>query len=169
MLPFVKFATEVFEMGQIRAIEFMGTEWINDMSLLGRFYKDNSWSLLVSELPSKLYTHRQKFDNVAADENVFLSPLTFRETHPHSCIAEALPNTIFDSCVLGQFFGGTYGNPWVPHWEESRQLDPRHMKLWWKQIVSTSAVSIRIPFVDNIRILSLHVHSKQLMDFVSYS
>ncbi len=167
VLPFVRFATEVFEMGQTKAVEFLGTEWINDMSLLGRFYKDNTMSFLVSELPSKLYTNRQKFDMVEGDEEVFLSPLAFRERHPHSCIAEALPNTIFDSCVLGQFFGGTYGNPSVPHWEESRQLDPRHMKLWWKNSVTSSAVPIRIPFVDNIRILSLHVHSKQLTDFVS--
>lgn len=167
VMPFVRFATEVFEMGQTKAVEFMGTEWINDMSLLGRFYKDNSMSFHVSELPSKLYANRQKFATVKGDEDVFLSPLTFREMHPHSCIAEALPNTIFDSCVLGQFFGGTYGEPSVPHWEESRQLDPRHMKLWWKQSLTTSAVPIRVPFIDNIRILSLHVHSKQLTDFVS--
>ena len=167
VMPFVRFATEVFEMGQTKAVEFMGTEWINDMSVLGRFYKENSLSFLVSELPSKLYANRQKFEMVEGDENVFLSPLTFREAHPHSCIAEALPNTIFDSCVLGQFFGGTYGNPSVPHWEDNRQLDPRHMKLWWKQSLTISAVPIRVPFVDNIRILSLHVHSKQLGDFVS--
>ena len=167
IMPFVRFATEVFEMGQNKAVDFLGTEWINDMSLLGKFYKQNSMSFLVSELPSRLYASRQKFDMVKGDEDVFLSPLTFRETHPHSCIAEALPNTIFDSCVLGQFFGGTYGNPSFAHWEESRQLDPRHMKLWWKQSVTSCAIPIRVPFVDNIRILSLHVHSKQLTDFVS--
>lgn len=166
LLPFVEFATNVFMMGRDKAIEYLGTEWINDMTLLGMFYKENSLSNNVSELPSRVYTSRHQYSSEESSEEYFLRPVAFQEGQPFSCIAEAIPDSIFDSCVIGQYFGGTYHKPGEAFWQEDRQLDPRGKTLWWRQ-VSLYGTEVRIPFIDNMRIHNLHVHSKQLPKFMS--
>lgn len=166
LLPFVEFATNVFLMGRDKAVEYLGTEWVNDMSLLGMFYKENTMSRNVTELPSRVYSSRHLYSTNMSSEEYFLRPIAFQEGHLHSCIAEALPDSIFDSCAIGQYFGGTYGNPEEPFWQSDRQLDPRGMTLWWKQVIH-SGIQFRLPYLDNLQIHNLHIHSKQLSRFMS--
>ncbi len=163
--PFIRFAISVFDMQPPKAIEYLGTEWINDMSLLGKFYHENVLSTFVSEIPTKAYEARTRHLNASRD-GYFLEPLPFREGHAHSCIAEALPSTIFDSCVLGQYFGGTYGNPEKQHYQEGRQYDPRGKQLWWRT-AGVETHQVWVPYVDNLRIHNLHIHSKLLQNYTS--
>ena len=163
--PFIKFAIRVFEMQPQQAVEYLETEWVNDMSLVGAFYRENVMSTRISEIPSKVYKNRGREQN-ASRHAQFLEPLPFRENHPYNCIAEALPSTIFDSCVLGQFFGGTFGEPGKQHWQEGRQYDPRGKHLWWRTTQLGNS-QVRLPYLDNLRIHNLHVHSKLLQNFAS--
>ena len=163
--PFIRFVMRVFAMQPSEAVDYLGTEYVNDMSLLGKFYRENTLSKLVAELPSKIYEGRARQLN-GSQEGQFLEPLTFREDHPHSCIAEALPATIFDSCVLGQFYGGAFGQPGNQWWEDRRQFDPRGKQLWWR-VAQVDNREIRLPYVDELRIHNLHVHSKLLQNFAS--
>ena len=165
LVPFIQFTIRVFQMGQQKAVERLGTEFINDMSLLGTFYQEQSGSELVSELPTKIYNFRSHTEDQNVEES-FLWPVKFRENHTHNCIAEALPGAIFDGCVLGQYFGGRFGEPSIPYWHESRQFDPRGQQLWW-QVKSTASFKVRVPYMGNVRILNLHVHSKRLDLFTS--
>ena len=165
LLPFIKFAINVFEMQPQKAVEYLKTDWVNDMSLLGAFFHENVLSMFISEIPTKVYDVRGRDQNASRDEH-FLEPLPFREDHPYNCIAEALPRTIFDSCVLGQFFGGTFGEPGKQFWQEGRQYDPRGKQLWW-HTTQLGNYQIRVPYLDNLRIHNLHVHSKLLQNFTS--
>lgn len=168
LLPFIEFMIKVFAMSPQAAIAYVGSEWLNDMTLLGKFFFDQSSTLSVTELPTKLYQHRNVSSVATAQgNNSFLSPVVYREGHPHSCIAEALPNSIFDSCVLGQYFGGTWAVPGVSHWQDHRQFDPRNQTLWWKETYFNQH-RIRIPFINETRVLSFHVHSKRLEEFASF-
>ena len=166
LLPFVEFATKVFLMGRDKAVEYLGTEWVNDMSLLGMFYKENTMSSNVTELPSRVYSSRHLYSTNVSSEEYYLRPIAFQVGHPHNCIAEALPASIFDSCAIGQYFGGTYDNPGEPFWQEDRQLDPRGMTLWWNRFTH-GGTQIRLPYLDSLRIHNLHIHSKQLSLFMS--
>ena len=163
--PFIKFAIRVFEMQPEKAVEYLETEYVNDMSLLGTFYHEHSLSTLISELPTRAYQARDHAAN-ASREIQFLEPLPFQEDHPYNCIAEALPGTIFDSCVLGQYFGGTFVKPGESFWQEGRQYDPRGKQLWW-HATRLGHHQVWVPYVDNLRIHNLHVHSKQLQNYTS--
>lgn len=163
--PFINFAISVFEMPAEKAVEYLKTEYVNDMSLLGAFYHENMLSMFISEIPTKVYEARGRELDAPRDEH-FLEPLPFRENHTSSCIAEALPSTIFDSCVLGQYFGGTFSEPGKQFWQEGRQYDPRDKQLWW-HTTQLGNHQIRVPYLDNMRIHNLHVHSKMLLNFTS--
>jgi len=144
---FIKWCIRVFQLGRPNAIKFLNTSFINDMTLTARYL----------EL-------RGSTDKQSKLSGVYELPTRFTDELQECCLC-FLDNgpIIFDACVLGQYFGGTYAKPNASHWEPTRLLDPRGETLSWRSLNS----KIRVPFIRNQRIANIHVHSKRLEDFSS--
>lgn len=144
---FAQWCVHVFRMGPDRAVRYLNTQWINDMTLGAQYLRlyASSGEKGVYELPTRFHT---KF------ENCCLCYLSSDYKGP----------IIFDACVLGQYFGGTFARPNVPHWEENRLIDPRGNVLEWRMSLQDK---LKRPFIRGIRIVNIHVHSKQLEKFSS--
>lgn len=146
---FVRWFLNVFKMGPKKAIEFMGTPSINDMTLGARYLRlfaaspQQSLKTGVFELPTSFY-----FD---------IEPCCLCHIHSNNPV-------IFDACVLGQYFGGTHARPDSPHWERNRLVDPRGLLIEWR---NSDEDNLRRPYIKNIQIINLHVHSKKLYKFSS--
>jgi hypothetical protein len=142
---FVRYTIEIFRLGRQNAIDFLNTTWINDMTIAGRYLdlyaatEDQSRLTGVFELPS------QFTDNFCLSRVQAGNPI------------------IFDACVLGQYFGGSYSMPDIPYWEPTRLIDPRGHELIWKKFGHQR----RVPFIFGFQIVNIHVHSKQLERFSS--
>jgi len=142
---FVRFMIEVFRLGRKKAIDFLNTSWINDMTIAGRYLD--------------LYAMN---DSQSRESGIFELPTQFSGDF---CLNKARkePFIIFDACVLGQYYGGRFSVPGIPYWESSRLVDPRGQILDWRRYTG----SFRVPFIRELRIVNLHVHSKVLTSFES--
>jgi hypothetical protein len=144
---FVKWCLSVFRLGRSGAMKFLNTSFINDMTLTARYLELrgslNEQSKLsgVYELPTQFTYELQE------------CCLCFLENEP----------LIFDACVLGQYFGGTYEKPNASHWETNRLVDPRGETLSWRSLNPET----KVPYIRNRRIANIHVHSKRLEQFSS--
>lgn len=143
----VEWCVRVFHLGRNGAIKFMKSSFINDMTLTAR-YLDLLGSTNEQSKTSGVYVLQTEFVDKAQE-----CCLCFLESKP----------IIFDACVLGQYFGGTYAKPNVSHWEPTRLMDPRNETLSWRYLNS----QIKIPYIKNQRIANIHVHSKRLEKFSS--
>ena len=80
--------------------------------------------------------------------------------------------SIYDGAAMGQFFGGTHSNP-AAHWFEAQRpfKELKDKKLFWKQceFSHTRVFSQKLlcPWIDDFRVINLHIHSKQLDRFSS--
>ncbi|CAF0926658.1 unnamed protein product [Adineta steineri] len=144
---FVQWCVNVFRLGRRNAIKFLNTTYINDMTLGARYLQLRASTAEQSKL-----------------SGIYELPTTF-ENDIYNCCVCSLGNSslIFDACVLGQYFGGTYAKPNKPHWESNRLLDPRGETLSWRLLDQ----QIRVPYIKNRRITNIHVHSKRLNQFAS--
>jgi hypothetical protein len=144
----VKWWVDVFRLGREDAVKFLNTSYINDMTLTARYLKlrgattEQSKRSGVYELPTQFV------------DKVYECCLCFLEGRP----------LIFDACVLGQYFGGTYANPNDSFWDSGRLVDPRGEKLSWRPLNQ----QMKVPFIRNHLIANIHVHSKRLEQFSSF-
>ena len=145
---FVRWCVNVFKLGPDMAAKYLNTTWINDMTLGAHYLR-----LYVSP-------------NTAG---VFELPTRFHAKSENCCLCylsrDSREQIIFDACVIGQYFGGTFSRPNQTHWEENRLFDPRGTVLRWHQ---DSRDKLKRPFIRDIRIVNIHVHSKQLEQFSSF-
>jgi hypothetical protein len=144
---FVKWCLRVFHLGRRGAIKFLNTSSINDMTLTARY------------LELRGSTNEQ-----SKRSGIYVLPTQFVDKLQECCLCflESKP-LIFDACVLGQYFGGTYAKPNASHWESNRLMDPRGETLSWRFLNPKT----RIPYIRNQRIANIHVHSKRLEQFSS--
>jgi hypothetical protein len=161
---FVRWCIEVFRLGSEKASSYLGTTFINDMSLGARYLDLRAASLSqtkltgVAMLPAQFYT--------GEDTPCLWSPSLQKIKYCGGSSSSFIERQkiIVDACVLGQWFGGTFHAPGVPHWEPTRLVDPRGKSLDWR----VDAVDhLWRPFIDNISVVNLHIHSKQLEKFAS--
>lgn len=147
MEHFIEWCVNIFRLGPDKAVQYLKTEWINDMTLGAQYLRlyVSSDVVGVYELPTRFYTK---------SENCCLCYLSKDYSEP----------IIFDACVLGQYFGGTFGRPNVPHWEENRLVDPRGDILDWQENTENK---LKRPYIRGRHIVNIHVHSKQLEKFSS--
>ena len=142
---FVRHVIQIFRLGRTEAIKLLKTNWINDMTIGAHYLSlyaataEQSRLTGIFELPSH-----------------FTSNSCFNENPDKSVI-------IFDSCVLGQYFGGRYSRPEIPFWDSTYAVDPRGHLLIWKKLDHRR----RVPFILGFRIVNIHVHSKRLERFSS--
>lgn len=142
---FIRYIIGIFRLGSTKARKLLNTDWINDMTIAGRYI----------DLHAASAEHSKR-------TGVFELPSQFKVD---SCIStkSGKDPIIFDACVLGQYYGGRYSKPGIPYWEPSRLLDPRALKLVWKEIGGKK----RVPIILDFRIVNIHVHSKVLALFSS--
>lgn len=100
-----------------------------------------------------------------------------------SCLFKYRP-MLFDSATIGQYFGGTELSPHPPSppWTEANRLWQLHGKtMVWKRsqvkvLATTSSSSssgsfsgttltIRQPYIDDIPVVNIHIHSKVFNNF----
>ena len=144
---FLRYTTEVFRLGRKKSMQYLKTEWINDMTIAGRYLDffagtpEKSRANGISQLPIE-------FDS-------------------KNCCLCTTPNTtetiIFDARAIGQYFGGDYWHPGVSFWTKTDFLDPRGELLTWQR----TRKGLRIPYIRGKRIVNIHVHSKNLTRFLS--
>ncbi|CAF2135490.1 unnamed protein product [Rotaria magnacalcarata] len=144
---FIRFITDIYRLNRTRAIEHLKTDWINDMTIASRYLElfagtpERSKSSGIYTLPTQL-----------TKGNCCLCTLGNHE--------EAI---VFDARTLGKYFGGDYWLPNSPFWSKEELVDPRGRLLVWNQ----TSNDLKIPFVNGIRIVNLHIHSKRLELFSS--
>ena len=147
---FAEWCVSIFRMGPEKAVQFLGTEWINDMSLGSRYLQmfaassEQSTRTGIFELPTRLYSRNES-----------------------CCICRASNRTsiIFDASVLGQYFGGNFENPDASFWAPKRLMDPRGLSLEWH---SSEFDDLKRPYIKGTQIVNIHVHSKRLERFSSF-
>ncbi|CAF2746312.1 unnamed protein product [Rotaria sp. Silwood2] len=146
---FAKWIVNVFAMGREKAIQYLNTRMINDMTLGARYLR------LFAAFPEQ-----------SIRTGVFELPTWFYSDNESCCLCHGPSRTpiIFDACVLGQYFGGTYAAPNTPHWEKNRLIDPRGLALEWR---SSPLKNLKLPYIKGIQIINLHIHSKRLQKFSS--
>ncbi|CAM2729959.1 unnamed protein product [Rotaria socialis] len=149
MEHFVEWCVNVFRMGPEKAVKFLNTSWINDMTLGARYLQ----LFATSNEQSKI-------------TGVFELPTWINERNESCCLCKMTQNDaiIFDACVLGQYFGGTFSNPNQKHWEMNRLVDPRGLLLDWRP---SEHGAHKHPYIIGIKIANIHVHSKKLARFSS--
>lgn len=147
---FVKWCIDIFRLGPQGATRYINDSWLNDMTLGARYLQLHAFSKRQSEL-----------------SGVYELPSTFAKAENNHCILQP-SNTeepiIFDACVIGQYFGGTFSEPNVSYWHHSRLIDPRGKILEWRK---DKIDQLKKPFINSLRIVNLHVHSKELKRFSS--
>lgn len=147
---FAEWSVSIFRMGPEKAIQLLGTSWINDMSLGSRYLQmfaassEQSTKTGIFELPTRLYSRNES-----------------------CCICRASNQTsiIFDASVLGQYFGGNFENPDASFWAPKRLMDPRGLALEWH---SSEFDDLKRPYIKGTQIMNIHVHSKRLERFSSF-
>lgn len=81
------------------------------------------------------------------------------------------PHVLYDAAAMGQFFGGLHYDPAARHFEPQRPWrELQHKTLTWRPCLyrdDSDPVKYRCPWIDDMRIANLHVHSKQLARFSS--
>jgi hypothetical protein len=144
---FSRWCVDVFRKGPDLASKYIGASWINDMTLGAHYLRlqNSSKASGVFELPTHFHLKT---------ENCCLCYLSEENKEP----------IIFDACVLGQYFGGTFAQPNLPHWEQNRLVDPRGEILRWYE---SPVDRLKRPLIRDIHIVNIHVHSKQLEKFAS--
>jgi hypothetical protein len=144
---FLRYTVEVFRLGRKKAMDYLKTEWINDMTIAGRYLDlfaatlEKSRATGISQLPVK-------FDSI------------------NCCLCTTANNAetiIFDARAIGQYFGGDYWHPGVSFWTKSDFLDPRGELLTCQR----TEKGLLIPYIRGKRIVNIHVHSKNLKRFLS--
>ena len=142
---FVRYVIQIFRLGRTEAIKLLKTSWINDMTIGAHYLSLYAATAEQSKL-----------------DGIFELPSQFTSD---SCLngSPAKTQIIFDSCVLGQYFGGRYSRPEIPFWDSTHTLDPRGHLLIWKKLDHRR----RVPFILGFRIVNIHVHSKHLEQFSS--
>ena len=146
---FMDWCVNIFRMGPEKAVQFLGTAWVNDMALGARYLQlfaasaEQSKRTGVFELPTRFYSENES-----------------------CCLCNVSNGTsiIFDACVLGQYFGGNFENPNAPYWEKNRNIDPRGLSLDWRP---NELGSVKTPYIKGVKIINIHVHSKRLERFSS--
>lgn len=136
---FLLFVVEVFKMPKLVASKYVNNEYVNDMSLLGKYYDLHEQVSGAVKLPST--TAYRAGENCLWDRYKLL----------------------FDAEVVGQWYGGTWAKPGEQLWWPSRIFDPRSLKWIWKD----SPNGHRVPYLGPHRLLNMHCHSKRLMFFMS--
>jgi len=143
---FLRWCLRILRLGKHRAIKYLNTAYINDMILSGRYIQ--TWGSSTKQ---------------SKKTGIYELPTQFIEDEDCCLCVLDHERLIFDACVLGQYFGGTYAYPNQSHWEANRLIDPRGMVLEWKILSG----KIKIPYIKSRRIINIHVHSKQLEKFSS--
>jgi hypothetical protein len=144
---FLRFTIEVFRLGRTKAMDYLKTEWINDMTITSQYLD------LFAATPEM-----SKLNGISQ------LPITFNSTNCCLCTSNNNAETIiFDARTLGQYFGGDYWHPNVSFWWRNDFIDPRGKLLVWTK----TQKGLLIPFIKDKRIVNLHVHSKQLERFSS--
>ena len=147
---FVRWCIDVFRRGPKEATSYINNSWLNDMTLGARYLQLNAASTTQSR-----------------SSGVYELPSTFLTKKNISCLCKPSYNDepiIFDACVLGQYFGGTFSQPNNSYWDRDRLVDPRGKVLEWREDKNNR---LKMPYIDAVRIINIHVHSKQLPRFFS--
>jgi hypothetical protein len=146
---FAEWCVSIFRMGPEKASQFLNTTQINDMTLGARYLQ-----LFAASFGQSRRT------------GIFELPTWFHPRNTNCCLCHLSDNTpiIFDACVLGQYFGGTFTKPDAQYWEPQRLVDPRGLSLEWQY---NKLSKYKRPYIKGIQIINLHVHSKQLHKFSS--
>jgi hypothetical protein len=72
---------------------------------------------------------------------------------------------IYDAASIGQKFGGTHLSPGISFVDENRPfVQLKNATLEWR---NCSSVNASCPFLDNFKVINIHVHSKKLAAFSS--
>ena len=161
---FVRWCIEVFRLGRQKAISYLGTIWINDMTLGARYLDLRASTLYQTELTGVAMLPAQFYDG--KNGPCLWSPPSKEIVRCGGSSTNAVERDriIFDACVLGQWFGGIHTAPGSQYWLETRLVDPRKKTIEWRK---DPIDGLKRPFIDNISVINLHIHSKQLEKFSS--
>lgn len=144
---FLQFVLNIFRLNRTLAIDYLKTDWINDMSISSKYAQ-----LFASTLKQSQAT------------GVFLLPTSLVSANCCLCsIDDGNETVIFDARTLGRYFGGDFWEPDNAFWTKEELVDPRNHILLWKELRN----GVQVPYILGFRIANLHVHSKRLERFSS--
>ena len=149
---------EILRQGQDEVLRTLGTEWVNDMSLMGYLYWNTTRRVGKRRVsaPSSLTILPEGGDRGLglADPPGYNDPV-------RECVW-AKSNMIFDNAALGIWFFGDFHDPVPQHnmnaWGAYERIPARSEipLLWYDDKGKT------FPSWNDLRVASLHIHSKLL-------